>query len=99
MGKLSPASPTFPTNVPLLCAKCHREGQKAAVRYGGAQHEIIEHYTESNHGKRLMKSGLTVTATCTNCHSLAAVAMIGIFGAHIVDLVRMKRHIHRPNDR
>ena len=68
MGKLSPSSPTFPTNVPSLCARCHREGQKAAVRYSGAQHEIIEHYTESIHGKGLIKSGLTVTATCTNCH-------------------------------
>ena len=68
-GKLSPASPTFPTNIPLLCARCHREGQKAAMRYAGAQHEIIEHYTESIHGKGLMKSGLTVTATCTSCHS------------------------------
>ncbi|MCX6134181.1 MAG: cytochrome c3 family protein [Ignavibacteriales bacterium] len=69
LGKLSPNSATFPTNVPLLCARCHREGQKAAARYGGSQHEIIEHYTESIHGKGLMKSGLTVTATCTNCHT------------------------------
>ncbi|HTY37835.1 MAG TPA: hypothetical protein VMH23_12030 [Bacteroidota bacterium] len=68
-GKLSPDSPTFPTNIPALCAKCHREGNKAAVRYTGGQHEIIEHYTESIHGKGLMKSGLTVTATCTNCHT------------------------------
>ena len=30
------ASPTFPTNVPELCARCHREGEKAAVRYTGA---------------------------------------------------------------
>jgi hypothetical protein len=68
-GKLSPSSATFATNIPLLCAKCHREGQKAAARYTGDQHEIIEHYTESIHGKGLMKSGLTVTATCTNCHT------------------------------
>jgi hypothetical protein len=69
LGKLSPNSATFPTNVPSLCARCHREGQKAATRYSGAQHEIIEHYTESIHGKGLMKSGLTVTATCTSCHT------------------------------
>ena len=73
LGKLSPNSATFATNVPLLCAKCHREGQKAAVRYTGSQHEIIEHYTESIHGKGLMKSGLTVTATCTSCHSAHSV--------------------------
>ena len=68
-GKLDPSSPTFPTNVPLLCARCHREGQKAAVRYTGIEHQIIELYTESIHGKGLMKSGLTVTAMCSNCHT------------------------------
>jgi hypothetical protein len=72
-GKLDPLSPTFATNIPRLCAACHREGQKAAVRYTGAQHEIIEHYTESIHGKGLMKSGLTVTATCNNCHTAHSV--------------------------
>ena len=60
---------TFPTNVPDLCARCHREGQKAAVRYTGTEHEIIERYTESIHGKGLLKSGLTVTAMCTDCHT------------------------------
>jgi hypothetical protein len=69
LGKLQSASPTFPTNVPNLCARCHREGEKAAVRYQGTQHEIIEAYTESIHGKGLLKSGLTVTATCTGCHT------------------------------
>ena len=72
-GRSDPASATFATNVPTLCARCHREGQKAAVRYAGQQHEIIEHYTESIHGKGLMKSGLTVTAMCTNCHTAHSV--------------------------
>jgi hypothetical protein len=69
LGKHNPASPTFPPNVPNLCGRCHREGQKAAVRYTGTQHEIIPNYTESIHGKGLLKSGLTVTATCTSCHT------------------------------
>jgi len=68
-GKSDPQSSTFATNVPDLCARCHREGQKAAARYAGIQHEIIERYTESIHGKGLMKSGLTVTAMCTSCHT------------------------------
>ncbi|MEK7670820.1 MAG: cytochrome c3 family protein, partial [Bacteroidota bacterium] len=72
-GKLEPQSPTFATNIPKLCARCHREGEKAAVRYTGSQHDIIAHYTESIHGKGLMKSGLTVTATCTNCHTAHSV--------------------------
>ncbi len=69
LGKADPNSATFPTNVPRLCASCHREGQKAAKRYKGSQHDIIEHYTESIHGKGLMESGLTVTAMCTSCHT------------------------------
>lgn len=68
-GKRQPDSPTFPTNVPGLCARCHRTGQKAAARYTGSQQEIIEHYQESTHGKGLLKSGLTVTAMCTDCHT------------------------------
>jgi uncharacterized protein with PIN domain len=73
LGKSDPQSVTFATNVPDLCARCHREGQQAAIRYTGSEHEIIERYTESIHGKGLMKSGLTVTAMCTNCHTAHSV--------------------------
>jgi hypothetical protein len=69
LGKLDPQSPTFPTNVPDLCAQCHREGEKAALRYTGPERQIIPRYTESIHGKGLLQSGLTVTATCTSCHT------------------------------
>jgi uncharacterized protein with PIN domain len=68
LGRQDPQSLTFATNVPGLCGRCHREGQKAAVRYTGRQHEIITNYTESIHGK-LLKNGLTVTATCISCHT------------------------------
>src|SRR5271157_853913 len=69
IGRQDPQSPTFATNVPGLCARCHREGQRAALRYSGRQHEIIANYTESIHGRGLLKGGLTVTATCTSCHT------------------------------
>jgi hypothetical protein len=69
LGKRDPQSATFSTNVPQLCGNCHREGRKAAVRYLGQEHEIIPRYNESIHGKGLLKSGLTVTATCTSCHT------------------------------
>jgi len=69
LDKRDPESRTFATRVPELCGGCHREGQKAAVRYVGTQHQIISNYNESIHGKGLLKSGLTVTATCTNCHT------------------------------
>lgn len=69
LGKADGQSPTFPTNVPTLCASCHREQGKAAVRYQGTEHDIDTHYVESIHGKGLLKSGLVVTAMCTNCHT------------------------------
>lgn len=69
LGKSNSKSPIFPTNIPTLCAKCHREGEKAAVRYTGVEHNIVNSYVESIHGKGLVKSGLTVTATCTDCHT------------------------------
>ncbi len=69
LGKASADSRTFPTNVPDLCARCHREGEKAAVRYTGTEHDIIRRYTESIHGKGLLQSGLVVTAMCTDCHT------------------------------
>ena len=76
MGKRDPRSATFPTHVPDLCARCHREGNKAAVRYTGRQHDIIGRYEESIHGKGLLKSGLTVTAMCTDCHTAHSVQPI-----------------------
>jgi thiosulfate reductase cytochrome b subunit/uncharacterized protein with PIN domain len=69
LGKGDPASISFPRNIPSLCGRCHRVGERAAVRYKGAQRDVVEHYTESIHGKGLLESGLTVTATCTNCHT------------------------------
>lgn len=69
LGHKNPKSPTFAINVPLLCGKCHHEGKKAAVRYTGIEHNIVSKYTESIHGKGLMKSGMTVTATCADCHT------------------------------
>jgi len=49
-------------------------GHQAAARYIGGQHQIIERYTESIHGKGLLKSGLTVTANCADCHTAHQIA-------------------------
>jgi cytochrome b subunit of formate dehydrogenase len=64
-----PESKVFATNVPVLCATCHREGEAAAKRYEGKQHQIDVHYRESIHGKGLNESGLIIAATCASCHS------------------------------
>lgn len=69
LGRSQPASPTFPRNVPELCAQCHRAGEKAAVRIQSDVPDIVRSYEDSIHGKGLMQSGLVVTATCSNCHT------------------------------
>lgn len=69
LSKKNTKSPIFSPNIPQLCAKCHREGEKAALKYTGSEKNIVNSYVESIHGKGLMKSGLTVTATCTDCHT------------------------------
>ena len=68
-GRHDPLSPIFPIHIPDLCSRCHREGEAAAQRIKGDEQNIIERYQESIHGKGLRKSGLTVTATCTGCHT------------------------------
>jgi len=62
-------SPIFTKNIPDLCGRCHREGEKAAIAYQGQQAQIVKNYTMSIHGKGLLQSGLLVTATCIDCHS------------------------------
>jgi len=68
-SKRTPTSPTFARNVPVLCARCHRAGQKAALRIHVGVPDIVASYADSIHGKGLVQSGLLVTATCVSCHS------------------------------
>jgi predicted CXXCH cytochrome family protein len=67
-SKSLPTSPTFARNVPELCARCHRAGEKAAIRIDSGDLDITESYNDSIHGKGLRESGLVVTATCSSCH-------------------------------
>ncbi|MDA3859931.1 MAG: hypothetical protein PF445_01780 [Melioribacteraceae bacterium] len=63
-------SPTFVRNIPSLCEKCHNYSDKvsgnAAIK---AKEGLSDMYAMSIHGKGLLESGLTVTATCADCHS------------------------------
>ncbi|MEW6366926.1 MAG: cytochrome c3 family protein [Acidobacteriota bacterium] len=68
-SRLLPSSPTYPRNVPDLCARCHRAGEKAAVRIKSDVPDIVRSYQMSIHGVGLVQSGLVVTATCADCHT------------------------------
>lgn len=68
---LSPENPkalTYKMNIPLLCGKCHKEGEPVARAYNITEHNIVDNYSQGIHGKGLFQRGLIVTATCNNCH-------------------------------
>ncbi|MBF0280193.1 MAG: hypothetical protein HQM13_20505 [SAR324 cluster bacterium] len=69
LSKKDQRSPTFAQSVPILCAKCHQEGNQSAARGNSSESNIVRNYTMSVHGKGLFQSGLLVTATCASCHS------------------------------
>ncbi len=69
LSKKLPASPTFPRNVPALCARCHQAGSKAANRIHSEVPDIVASYRDSIHGRGLLQSGLVVTAMCADCHT------------------------------
>ncbi|MEN8192494.1 MAG: cytochrome c3 family protein [Bacteroidota bacterium] len=63
-------SPTFVRNIPELCAKCHSDADKVGgAAAQKAREGLANKYTMSIHGKGLLESGLTVTATCADCHT------------------------------
>jgi cytochrome b subunit of formate dehydrogenase len=68
-SKLDEKSAIFRINIPTLCSRCHREGEKAAVRYKGDQTDIVKSYQMSTHGKGVLESGLVSSAVCIDCHS------------------------------
>lgn len=63
-------SPTFVRNIPELCEKCHAHAEKVGGHAADKAREgLAEKYSMSIHGKGLLESGLTVTATCADCHT------------------------------
>lgn len=69
LSRLNETSSIFRRNIPNLCAMCHREGEKASVRYKGKEIDIVQSYRESTHGKGVIESGLLPSAVCIDCHT------------------------------
>lgn len=65
--KTDRTSPTFARNIPNLCGKCHNIGGPGKSILED-EFGIVRDYSQSIHGS-LLESGLTVTATCVDCHS------------------------------
>jgi len=62
-------SPVYKMNLALTCAKCH-DNAGITEEYRMLSPEASSHYQESIHGKALMKHGLIVAPSCTNCHGV-----------------------------
>jgi hypothetical protein len=60
-------SPVYPLNLPRTCAQCHADPQ-LAKRYGIEVGDVYTMYMDSIHGRAISKSGLLVSANCSDCH-------------------------------
>lgn len=63
------ASPVSKWNLPQTCAKCHSNPgltQEYRMKYP----EVAAQYTDSIHGRALLKMGLIVAPSCNDCHGV-----------------------------
>lgn len=72
-GILPPSDPNskvYVTNIPKTCGHCHKEGSPMTKTHENIdQHNVLQNFSMSMHGKVLLKSGLIVAAVCTSCHT------------------------------
>jgi cytochrome b subunit of formate dehydrogenase len=73
-------SPVFKLNLPATCAKCH-SNTNLTKEYQIEFPEAANQYMDSIHGRALLKMGLIVAPSCSDCH-----------GAH-----KIKRNIDRDS--
>ena len=62
-----PQSPVYHANLPRTCGQCHSKG-KLPTSQDQNVNNAFDLYTDSIHGKATMKSGLQVSANCSDCH-------------------------------
>jgi hypothetical protein len=67
VAKSNPDSPVYHLNLPRTCAQCHADGELAKrhkIRVGN----VYQLYMDSIHGRAVTRSGLLVSANCSDCH-------------------------------
>jgi cytochrome b subunit of formate dehydrogenase len=62
-----PASRVAKMQLPFTCATCHRNAELAR-QHGIHQPDAAAQYLESIHGRGLLKQGLIVAPSCSDCH-------------------------------
>lgn len=69
MPPSDPASTVNRFNIPIMCGRCHKEGEAIRAYAEVSQDSILAHYSFSIHGEGLYKRGLTQSAVCSDCHT------------------------------
>jgi len=62
-------SPVFKLNLPQTCAKCH-SNPGITREYQMKHPKVAAQYTDSIHGRALLKMGLIVAPSCNDCHGV-----------------------------
>jgi cytochrome b subunit of formate dehydrogenase len=64
-----PASPVFKLNLPRTCVRCH-SNPGITKEYQMKYPEVAAEYSDSIHGRALLKMGLIVAPSCNDCHGV-----------------------------
>lgn len=67
LAKTDPRSPTYHLNLPRTCAQCHGDSDLAR-RHNIQVGAVYQLYMDSIHGRAVTRSGLLVSANCSDCH-------------------------------
>ncbi len=67
LAKSDPRSSTYHLNLPRTCAQCHADPELAR-RHNIPISNVYQLYMDSIHGRAMTKSGLLVSANCSDCH-------------------------------
>jgi cytochrome b subunit of formate dehydrogenase len=62
-------SPVFKLNLPTTCATCH-SNPRLTDEYKIPHPEVASQYMDSIHGRALLKMGLIVAPSCSDCHGI-----------------------------
>jgi cytochrome b subunit of formate dehydrogenase len=65
----NPASPVYKMNLPVTCGKCH-SNPGLTTEYRILHPNAAKEFVESIHGQALLKMGLIVAPSCSDCHGV-----------------------------
>jgi DnaJ-class molecular chaperone len=65
--KSDPESAVYHLNLPRTCAQCHADAE-LAKRHNIRVGNVYQLYMDSIHGRAVTRSGLLVSANCSDCH-------------------------------